>query len=613
METDLLTTDISRHIWDTKYRFKQDGDPVDRSIEDTWRRVARALAAVEAETGLRRHWEEEFYHILENFRFLPGGRIQAGAGTGHRVTLFNCFVMGMIEDTIPSIFEGLRESALTMQQGGGIGCDFSTLRPRGTRARSSNNISSGPVSFMKIWNSMCETMVSTGARRGAMMATLRCDHPDIEEFIAAKQEPGTLTNFNLSVLVTDAFMQAVDSDSDWHLVFPDEEMRLGEAPGEATTVNRSWSGSAEPVRCRVFRTVRARELWERIMKATYSYAEPGVLFVDRINRLNNLGYCEQISCTNPCGEVPLPAYGACNLGSVNLTQFVRFPFTEKARLDLDGISETAGVAARMLDNVISVSRFPIQKQRRQATNSRRIGMGITGLADALIMLGLRYDSQEAGTAASSVMETIRDAAYNTSALLAREKGSFPLFEKTEFLSRPFIRELPAEIRKSVERNGIRNSHLISIAPTGSISILAGNLSSGLEPVFDFRHSRTMLNTDGSKTRFEVVDYAYRLWQSHRDNGRELPPSFVTATEIAPEAHLDMQAALQPYVDNSISKTINIPETYPFESFSELYRQAYEKKLKGCTTFRPNPVTGTLLERSNGETQVHCCTLEREAD
>ena len=578
------TTPISRHIWDAKYRFRGPG-AADASIEDTWRRIARALAA--AETAVQ--WEEQFYRTLSDFRFLPGGRIQAGAGTGRRVTLFNCFVMGAIEDSMDGIFDGLKEGALTMQQGGGVGYDFSTLRPQGTPAKAVGGVASGPVSFMRIWDAMCGTLLSTGARRGAMMATLRCDHPDIERFIEAKQTPGQLRNFNLSVLVTDALMQAVREDADWALVFPDKD-----APNSS-----------------IHRHVPARALWETLMRATYEYAEPGVLFIDRINRLNNLWYCEQISATNPCGELPLPPYGACDLGSINLTVFVRDPFGARASLDLDAIGETARVAVRMLDNVISVSQFPLAKQAEMARGARRVGLGVTGLSDTLIMLGLHYGEPPARELAARVMRTICHSAYRSSIELAREKGSFPLFDRDRYLTGEYVRTLPADIREDIVRHGIRNSHLTAIAPTGTISLLANNVSSGIEPVFDFQHKRRVLELDGRTVEHELTDYAYELWRS-RSEGQLLPRAFVRAHELPPAAHLDMQAALQPYVDSSISKTINVPVDLPFENFKDIYRSAFDLGLKGCTTYRPNAVTGAVLEASS-ETAQLCCVPEREAD
>jgi ribonucleoside-diphosphate reductase alpha chain len=990
MDRDYFQADISRRIWDTKYRFRERDEIRDQTIEDSWRRVARALASVE-KSG-QAEWERRFYHVLEGFKFLPGGRIQAGAGTGHRVTLFNCFVMGTIEDSLDAIFDALKEGALTMQQGGGVGYDFSTLRPGGAPAMSVGVTASGPVSFMQIWDAMCATILSTGARRGAMMATLRCDHPDIEEFIRIKQDATKLRHFNLSVLVSDAFMQAVHADADWPLVFPLAARDI--APAEKT-VERVWSGSTTPVRCRVLRTLRARQLWDQIMQATYEYAEPGAIFVDRVNALNNLWYAEQISATNPCvtadtwictrqgprqvrelcgfgfealingkaytstpqgffstgrkatlrlttreghslclttdhpvlrvtrltrwtqefrwtvagqlkagdkiaihnhrggegwpgshgesegyllgllvgdgtfgdgqaqlrvwpeqmavnspagesgvsavmrkvelivaslphrrdfsgwrlggagtyrflklsyltrlaaslgicrgnktvtpeiercssefyrgflrglfdtdgsiqgtqdkgvsirlaqsdvvmlqavqrmllrlgiastlycerrvaglrllpdghggrraydcradhelvisddnlrvysdlvgftdsqkqarlqstlsgykrdlnrerfvvtvdgtypeseeevfdvqipgvnafdanglvvhncGEIPLPPYGACDLGSINLTQFVRAPFGDKAALDLQGIADTAAVAVRMLDNVADLSRFPLARQAEVARATRRLGLGLTGLGDALIMLGIPYGTPEAARVAGEVMQRVCETAYHTSIELAREKGAFARLDKNKHLQGKFIGHLPADIRAGIARHGIRNSHLTAIAPTGTISLLANNVSSGLEPVYRFEYRRRVREADGSLSEHAVSDYAYRLYRTLRGADAPLTPAFVTAGEVSPFMHLDMQAALQPWVDNAISKTINVPPDYSFAQFRSLYDYAYAKGLKGCTTFRPNPVTGQVLvdldvadAQNEKFSAIHCCSAEREAD
>ncbi len=980
MADDPFITEISRHIWDSKYRFR-DGDVVrDKTVDDTWRRIAHTLANVEKDG--QSQWQRRFYEALRDFKFLPGGRIQAGAGTGRRVTLFNCFVMGTIEDSMDGIFDGLKQGALTMQQGGGVGYDFSTLRPQGAQAKSVGTVASGPVSFMQIWDAMCATLLSTGARRGAMMATLRCDHPDIEAFIDAKRDSRVLRHFNLSVLVTDAFMEAVRRDDEWALVFPVEN---GAAAGFETLMH-PWSGQSVPVRCRVYRRVRARALWDRLMRATYEYAEPGVLFIDRINQLNNLWYREQISSSNPCvtadtwvhttdgprrvrelrgrpfealvngqahrssphgfystgekpvlrlrtregfslrltgdhpvlratrptrrlwqaewikagelragdrivihnhrhtshwpgrhdekegyllglligdgtfgdgqaqlrawpgeemadadasasgvlavmktveeitgdlphrsdfsgwrsggagayrflklahitriaeslnirhgnktvtpavercssdfyrgflrglfdtdgsvqgsqskgvsvrlaqsdetmlesvqrmllrlgiastlyrnrrtagprmlpdgrggkrvyecraehdlvisgdnlpvfheivgfadtrkqsrltallksykrafnrerftvivesiesdgaeetfdvqipginafdangiyvhncGEIPLPPYGACDLGSINLTAFVHEPFSAEARLDLDGVRNTAAVATRMMDNVIDASQFPLEKQAEQARGTRRIGLGLTGLADTLIMLGLRYDEEPGRKLAADVMQAICHTAYRSSIALAKEKGPFPFFEHEKYLQGKFIQALPRDIRDDIARHGLRNSHLTAIAPTGTISLLANNISSGLEPVYQFSLTRRVLELDGRYTEHPLTDYALHRWRERHGDGK-LPAAFIDTRALTPAAHLDMQAALQPFVDNSISKTINVPRDYRFEDFKEIYAQAHGLGLKGCTTFRPNPVTGEVLH-GDDESAPHCCTVEREAD
>jgi len=602
-------TEIGAHVWSAKYRYRDAEGRAEADIRESWRRIANALAAVEPRE--REGWRKRFYDALEDFGFLPAGRIQAGAGTDHRVTLFNCFVMGRIADDMESIFSNLYEGAITMQQGGGIGMDFSTLRPRGTPARSAGTIASGPVSFMEVWNAMCGTILSTGARRGAMMATLRCDHPDIEEFVAAKGAAGRLTNFNLSVQIGDAFIDAVRRDADWPLVFPADSVGAGEE-----TVARAWPGYDRPTPCRVLRRVRARDLWDRIMAATYDHAEPGVRFVDTVNRDNNLAYCETITATNPCGEIPLPAYGACDLGSINLAKFVREPFTARARLDLEAIGETAATALRMLDTVIDVSRYPLAAQEDKAKATRRTGLGITGLADALMMLGLHYDSDAARARAGEGMRTICHSAYRTSIALAEEKGAFPAFEREAYLESGFLKGMPADIRDGIAESGIRNSHLLSIAPAGSISLMADNVSSGLEPVYAFEQSRALLDADGNRQRYAIEDYAWRHWRGQAGAGEPLPAHFAATAELPARAHLDMQAALQPYVDNAVSKTVNVPEDTDYEAFKDLYMEAFDLGLKGCTTFRPNPVTGAVIAAEDSDEAAwapHCCTVEREGD
>lgn len=603
---------ISHDIWDSRYRYRAPGGGGDQMLRDSWQRVAHALAAIEKTE--RSRWEARFLALLDDFRFLPGGRILAGAGTGLDVTLFNCFVMGRIEDSMDGIFDALKEGALTMQQGGGVGYDFSTLRPEGAPAWRVGGVASGPVSFMRIWDRMCETLLSTAARRGAMMATLRCDHPDIEAFVDAKGRAGELHNFNLSVLVSDAFMQAVSEDAAWPLVFPVEGLGGAARSGGSGILLRSWPGYSESVPCAIKRQVSARALWEKIMRATYERAEPGVLFIDRINQLNNLGYREQISATNPCGEIPLPPYGACNLGSLNLTRFVREPFSNAAALDLGALAQVSRVAVRLLDNVIDASRFPLEAQRRQALGSRRIGLGITGLADSLIMLGLHYGSPRARETAAAAMQTICHAAYRASTTLAEEKGSFPFLDREAYLQRPFVQALPQDIRDGIDARGLRNSHLIAIAPTGTISLLANNISSGIEPVFDFAYRRKVRDRKGASKQYQLSDYALRHWRKLFGD-RELHESFVDAHDLSPRDHLEMQAALQPHVDNAISKTINIPADYDFRTFRSVYEQAYRLGLKGCTSYRPNVVTGSVLEAGEDVQSLasSCCGLDRSDD
>jgi ribonucleoside-diphosphate reductase alpha chain len=612
MSNAYLTTPVARLVWDTRYRYRDASTCRDADIEATWRRVARAVAV--AETKGQDSREEAFYGLLEDFRFLPGGRILAGAGTGRRTTLCNCFVMGCIEDSMEGIFTALREGALTLQQGGGIGYDFSTLRPAGSPAQSVGGTASGPVSFMHTWNSMCATLLSTGVRRGAMMATLRCDHPDILDFIDAKQDRQALRYFNLSVLVTDDFMDAVRSDGEWALLFPPlPQEGDGTDPGDTRLVERGWSGHEAPVVCRIARVMRARTLWERLMRASYEYAEPGVLFIDRINQWNNLWYRELISATNPCGELPLPPYGACDLGSLNLTRFIEHPFTVKARIRFSALQQAAQLAVRFLDDVIDISRFPLPQQHQQALQTRRIGLGITGLADALIMLGIHYGSPQSLALAARVMRTICHAAYRSSIALAREKGSFPAFDTDSYLQGRFVKSLPEDIREAIANVGIRNSHLIAIAPTGTISLLANNVSSGLEPVFESRYRRRIRHADGTQQSHELVAYACQLWQS--EHGQDsLPPAFTDAHAVSLQLHVQMQAAMQPYVDNAISKTINVPADCAMEEYKLLFEQAYRLGLKGCTAFRANPVTGNVLSTEEGG-RMHpgCCTVDCEAD
>jgi ribonucleoside-diphosphate reductase alpha chain len=559
---------IARRIWDAKYRLRDGADVVDHEVGDTWARIAAAASSVETGGKLKRaHWAAQFEAAMVDFGFLPGGRIIAGAGTGRAVTLFNCFVMGAVPDDLTGIFDGVRQAALTMQAGGGIGVDFSTLRPRGAKVHSIGADASGPVSFMDVWDAMCRTIMSAGARRGAMMGTLRCDHPDIELFIAAKAEAKRLRNFNLSVLVTDAFIAAVRADQPWDLVFGGQ----------------------------VYRTVQARALWQQIMRATYDQAEPGVVFIDRINAANNLGYCETITATNPCGEQPLPAYGACLLGSINLTQFVDQPFETSADVDTNRLAARVAIAVRFLDNIIDVSNYPLRQQRAEARAKRRIGLGITGLADALIMCDLTYGSADAVARAGRWMATVQRAAYLASADLAAEKGSFPAFDADQFLARPHVQTLDEDVRAKIATQGLRNGCLTSIAPTGTISLLAGNVSSGIEPVFDFKYRRRVLEAD-SQSREEVVeDYAHRLHTLKVGPDTPRGPAFVTAASLTPEAHLVMQAAVQRHVDSSISKTINCPADMSFAAFEGIYMRAYDLGLKGCTTFRPNAITGSILE------------------
>jgi len=561
---------IAEQIWDMKYRLKdRDGAIVDKTVESTWRRIAQALA--EGDTEGREH---EFYGALEDFKFLPAGRITAGAGTSRAVTLFNCFVMGTIPDSMGGIFDMLKEAALTMQQGGGIGYDFSTIRPKGAGVLGVAADASGPISFMDVWDAMCRTIMSAGSRRGAMMATMRCDHPDVEEFITAKQDAARLRMFNLSVLITDDFMEAVKSDGAWELKFGDT----------------------------VYRTLNARDLWNKIIQSTYDFAEPGVIFIDRINAMNNLNYCETIAATNPCGEQPLPPYGACLLGSVNLARMVNDPFGDAAKLDAEALDRLVTTAVRMMDNVIDSSRFPLEAQAQEAHAKRRIGLGVTGLADALLMVGLRYGSDEAAAQTEAWMKRIARASYFASVDLAKEKGAFPLFDAEKYLASGTMQAMDEDVRDAIREHGIRNALLTSVAPTGTISLYAGNVSSGIEPVFAYAYTRKVLQNDGTRTEEEVVDYAVQMWRE-KFGDTELPAHFVNAQTLAPLDHVKMQAAAQKWIDSSISKTINCPVDISFEDFQDVYMQAWDSGCKGCTTYRPNDVTGSVLSVSEASESV----------
>jgi ribonucleoside-diphosphate reductase alpha chain len=555
---------ISADIWNAKYRFLRGANDGDADLEATWARVAAAVAEAEPARA-RRRWRETFEDALRNFKFLPAGRIIAGAGTGRSVTLFNCFVMGTIPDNLDGIFEHLREAALTMQQGGGVGMDFSTIRPAGAPVRGVGAKASGPLSFMDAWDAMCRTVMSAGQRRGAMMACLAIDHPDIEAFIDAKRDPARLRNFNVSALVSDAFMAALAADQDWQLRFNGE----------------------------VFRVVRARELWARLMRATYDVAEPGIIFIDRVNAANNLAHCETIAATNPCGEQPLPPYGACLLGSINLSRLVESPFEDLAQIDESRLAGLTATAVRFLDNVIDISRFPLREQEDEAKAKRRIGLGVTGLADALVFCNARYGAADGVALTRRWLDVIRRSAYRASAMLAAEKGAFPAYAPS-ILAQPTPASLDPETCALIAEHGLRNGCLTSIAPTGTISLLAGNTSSGIEPVFAFSYQRKVRQPDNSFAEGPVQDYALTVWK--RLKGEAPPPehAFVSAQTLSPAEHLAMQAAAQDYIDSSISKTINCPEDIPFEAFADVYARAYDLGCKGCTTYRPNAVTGAIL-------------------
>ena len=564
---------LAEEIWAAKYRYRPADDQGDSTIEETIARVAAAVAEVEPE-AVRPVWRARFEEALRDFRFLPAGRILAGAGTGRAVTLFNCFVMGTVPDSLEGIFEHLREAAVTMQQGGGVGMDFSTIRPAGSAVRGVGAEASGPLSFMDCWDSMCRTVESAGQRRGAMMGCLRIDHPDIESFIDAKRDPARLRNFNISVLVPDDFMKTLAADGDWPLIF-----------GGAT-----------------YRTVKAKALWERLMHATYETAEPGVIFIDRVNDANNLAHCETIAASNPCGEQMLPPYGACLLGSINLARLVDRPFSDASALDEEALAELTRTAVRFLDNVIDISRYPLFDQETEAKAKRRIGLGITGLADALLFCGATYGTSAAVTLTRRWLEVIKREAYRASALLAQEKGAFPVYDES-MLERPNLASLDHETRALIAEHGLRNGCLTSIAPTGTTSLLAGNVSSGIEPVFAWSYTRRIRQPDGSTREQAVEDYAMQVWR--REMGDAPPPEslFVSAQTLTPSDHLTMQAAAQALIDSSISKTVNCPEDISFDAFADIYIKGYHLGCKGLTTYRPNPITGSILSVAAPESRT----------
>ena len=567
----------------------------EQTEQDLLKRVARALASVEAEEPLRAEWEQRFLKNLEAGA-IGAGRIMSAAGTELQATLINCFVQpvgdciqGVDGDGFPGIYEALREAAETMRRGGGVGYDFSRIRPRGAVVRATASLASGPCSYIDVFDHSCSTVESAGARRGAQMGVLRIDHPDVLEFITAKRTPGRWNNFNVSVAVTDEFIRTLQAGGDWALVHKAKPGPALVAQGAHLRGDDLW----------VYRTVSARELWDTVMKSAYDFAEPGILFVDTINRENNLRYAEKITATNPCGEQPLPPYGCCNLGPVILTKFVRCPFGfgGAPEFDFEGFSKAVAVQVRALDNVLELTWWPLPQQRQESQAKRRIGVGFTGLGNALAMLRMRYDAPEGRELAARIARAMRDAAYAASVELAKEKGAFPLFDADKYLEAgTFASRLDEPLKQAIRQHGIRNSHLLSIAPTGTVSLaFADNASNGIEPPFSWTYRRKKREADGRSTEYDVEDHAWRLYRSLGGNTGELPPYFVSALQMPASEHLAMMQAVQPFIDTAISKTVNVPADYPYQDFQGLYLEAWRAGLKGLATYRPNDILGAVLE------------------
>ena len=569
------------------------------SAEDLYRRVARALASVEA-PDLREKYETLF---LENLHAgaIGAGRIMSAAGTDIQATLINCFVQpvgdciqGVDDEGFPGIYEALREAAETMRRGGGVGYDFSRIRPKGAQVKATASVASGPCSYMNVFDQSCSTVESAGARRGAQMGVLRIDHPDVHEFITAKRTPGRWNNFNVSVGVSDAFIEAVQQGQPWELVHRARPGAVAMAQGAYQRADGMW----------VYSTPPARALWDTIMKSAYDFAEPGILFLDHINEDNNLNYCEDIAATNPCGEQPLPSYGCCDLGPVILTRFVRHPFGFDGlpAFDFEAFEKVVALQVRALDNVLDVTFWPLPQQRDEAMAKRRIGVGFTGMGNTLAMLCLRYDMQEGRAMAARIAQSMRDAAYLASVELAREKGAFPKFEAEPCLAAgTFASRLPEPIKKAIRKHGIRNSHLLSIAPTGTVSLaFADNASNGIEPPFSWMYKRKKREADGSTSEYAVEDHAWRLYRDLGGDVDALPDYFISALAMPAEGHIAMMEAVQPFVDTAISKTVNIPADYPYDDFKDLYLQAWRARLKGLATYRPNAILGSVLETHAAE-------------
>ena len=580
---------ISTDVLIEKYAKDGETDP-----DVIFQRVARGLAAVEQES-LQVQVEELFLENLRNGA-IGAGRIMSSAGTDIQATLINCFVQpvgdciqGDDEDGFPGIYEALKQAAETMRRGGGVGYDFSRIRPKGAGVKGTASIASGPCSYINVFDQSCSTVESAGARRGAQMGVLRIDHPDIFEFITAKRTTGRWNNFNVSVGVSSDFMKAVDGDQTWDLIHKARPSSQLIAGGAHQNANGIW----------VYRTVKAREIWDSVMKSAYDFAEPGILFLDNINRDNNLNYCESISATNPCGEQPLPPYGCCDLGPVILPRFVKNPFgfTAEPSFDFEAFAAVVKIQVRMLDNVLDATYWPLPEQAAEAAAKRRIGVGFTGLGDALVMLKLPYNEEGARIVAAKIARVMRDAAYEASIELAKEKGAFPALDVQKYLgSDSFVSRLDDKLKNDIRQFGIRNSHLLSIAPTGTVSLaFADNASNGIEPAFSWVYRRKKREADGSISEYAVEDHAWRLYRDLGGDIEKLPPYFVSALEMAATDHIAMMEAVQPFIDTAISKTVNVPADYPYDDFKGLYTQAWRANLKGLATYRPNSILGSVLD------------------
>lgn len=564
--------------------------------DQIFQRVAKGIASVEKNSSTRKKYEKIFYENMKNGA-IGAGRIMSAAGTDIQATLNNCYVLGVgdciqgvDEEGYPGIYEALKQAAETMRRGGGVGYNFSRIRPRNAYVKGTHSFASGPCSYMDVFDKSCATVESAGSRRGAQMGVLRIDHPDIMEFITAKRTVGRWNNFNVSVMVTDEFMKAVEENGKWELVHKAKpSIKLIETMPHHVHQKQDtgfW----------VYEIVNAKDLWDAIMKSAYDFAEPGILFHDNMNKDNNLRYVEKLDATNPCAEQPLPNYGCCDLGPIILTKLVKDPFTEKAKFDFVKLEKLVSTQVRFLDNVLDATYWPLPEQDQESQNKRRIGIEFTGLGDVLIMLGIKYNSEKGYSLGSEIARTMRDSAYRASVELAKEKGPFPFFNADKYLEEgTFASRLPDDIKNNIRKYGIRNSHLLSTGPTGTVSLAFGdNCSNGIEPAFSWSYTRKKRNGDGSHTEYEVMDHAYRVYKEMGNDVTKLPDYFISAMDMSASDHIKMLEVVQPYVDSSISKTVNVPVDYPFEDFKGMYMQAWKANLKGLATYRPNSIIGSVL-------------------